>query len=102
VFPLAATTTLAAATASNDLPSRDALYGWLILAAIVYALGYLLACWIWPFGNCRRCHGTGRHRSPSGRAFRHCRRCDGGGARLRAGRHLINYLRSEYDRRPKS
>jgi hypothetical protein len=101
VAPLAATATLAAATVSNGLPDCDALYGWLILAALAWALGYLAACWIWPFGNCRRCHGTGQRRSPSGRAFRTCRRCDGGGARLRAGRHLINYVRAEYDRRPK-
>ena len=70
MLTLAATATLAAATASNGHHDRDALFGWLILAALVCTLGYLAACWIWPFGNCRRCHGTGRRRSPSGRAFR--------------------------------
>ncbi len=102
MLSLAATATLTAATASNSLPHRDALYGWAILAALVWTAGDLLACWIWPFGTCRACHGTGKRRSPSGRAFPACRRCDGDGARLRVGRHLINYLRAEYDRRPKS
>jgi hypothetical protein len=96
VAPLAATATRLAATHGSEW----SLLSWLILAGLVWFAGYLLTCWIWPFGNCRRCHGTGRRRSPSGHAFRRCRRCDGGGARLRAGRHLINYLRSEYDRRP--
>jgi len=96
VAPLAATATLTAATPSDD----HSLYGWLIIAGILWLAGYLAACWIWPFGNCRRCHGSGKRRSPSGRKFRHCRRCDGGGARLRAGRYLINWLRAEFNRRP--
>jgi len=93
VAHLAATATPIAATASNSLPHGDALYGWLILAALLWLAGYLLACWIWPFGNCRACHGTGKRRSPTGRAFRTCCRCDGDGARLRIGRHLLNHLR---------
>jgi len=97
VVPPAATATLLAATNSD----HGSLYGWLVLAALVWLAGYLAACWFWPFGHCRACHGTGRRRSPSGRAFRHCRRCDASGERLRIGRHLINYLRAEYDRRPR-
>ena len=45
-----------------------------------------LGCWLWPFGACRRCNGTGKRRSPFGRAFGLCRRCDGDGRRLRIGR----------------
>lgn len=96
----AATATLIAATTSNGHHDYNALYGWLILAALIWTVGYLIACWIWPYGNCRACHGTGKRRSPTGRKFRHCRRCDGGGARLRIGRYLINWLRAEYHRRP--
>ncbi|GGL16348.1 hypothetical protein [Mangrovihabitans endophyticus] len=64
----------------------------LIAPLIAVTLGYAAACWIWPFKHCRRCHGTGKRRSPSGRAFRHCRRCEGTGRRLRAGRWIYNRL----------
>ena len=56
-------------------------------------LGYVAACAIWPFKACPRCGGTGRHASPSGRAWRSCRRCKGNGARIRLGRHLYNRFR---------
>jgi hypothetical protein len=64
----------------------------LTLAGITITLGYCVACWIWPFKACGRCDGTGKRRSPSGRAFRLCRRCDGTGRRLRAGRWIYNHL----------
>jgi len=66
----------------------------LILPLIVVTFGYIAACVVWPFGTCRKCGGSGRHRSPSGRAFRYCHRCGGTGARLRTGRRLWNYLRN--------
>lgn len=66
----------------------------LILALIVVTLGYIMACVVWPFSSCRKCGGAGRHRSPSGRAWRYCNRCGGTGARLRAGRRAWNYLRN--------
>jgi hypothetical protein len=62
------------------------------LALLAVTVCYALACWIWPFKNCRRCHGSGKRRSPSGRAFRYCRRCQGTGRRLRAGRWIYNYV----------
>lgn len=65
-------------------------------ALIVITFGYLLACWAWPFGYCRRCNGTGRLRSPFGRSFRLCPLCDATGRRLRIGRHVINHIRNEY------
>ena len=64
----------------------------LILAAVT--LGYSFACWVWPFKSCKRCHGSGKRRSPSGRAFRLCRSCEGTGRRLRAGRWIYNRLSS--------
>ena len=64
----------------------------LILILMTVTLCYAAACWIWPFTACRRCHGYGKRRSPTGRAFRYCRRCKGTGARLRAGRWLWNHL----------
>lgn len=65
----------------------------LILIPIFVTFCYITACVIWPFRNCRKCDGAGRHRSPSGRAWRYCHRCKGTGARLRAGRRAWNYLR---------
>lgn len=63
----------------------------LILAAVT--IGYIATCAIWPFGYCRRCHGSGKRRGPLGRVFRDCRRCDGTGRRLRIGRQIWNELR---------
>ncbi|MEU5932829.1 hypothetical protein [Micromonospora sp. NPDC047187] len=67
--------------------------GVLILAAAIATLCYALGCWLWPFGACRKCSGTGTRRSPFGRAFGLCRRCHGDGRRLRIGRRIINSLR---------
>ena len=61
---------------------------------IAVTLGYGVACWIWPFKPCRRCTGTGKRRSPTGRALRLCRPCRGTGLRLRAGRWLYNQAAS--------
>ncbi|WP_407566792.1 hypothetical protein [Polymorphospora sp. A560] len=73
-----------------DTPAIGA--GTLATTAILITLGYTVACSVWPFKACRRCTGTGRRRSPSGRAFRECRRCDGTGRRLRAGRRIYNRI----------
>ncbi|MBM2620410.1 hypothetical protein JIG36_33355 [Actinoplanes sp. LDG1-06] len=64
----------------------------LTLASLAVTVGYAAACWIWPFKACRKCDGSGKRRSPSGRAFRLCRRCEGTGRRLRAGRWIYNRL----------
>jgi hypothetical protein len=65
---------------------------WAVLAAVVWAAGYAVACWWWPFTACSRCKGNGRFRSPSGKNFRLCGRCKGGGTRLRMGRKVLNVL----------
>ena len=70
----------------------------LALAAIVWAAGYAVACAVWPFANCQRCHGNGKSRSPSGRAFRRCPRCKGSGRRLRLGRRILNHLSDSAER----
>ncbi len=71
--------------------------GYLVLAALVVAGGYLVACWIWPFAACWRCKGAGKFLSPSGRAWRYCRRCNGRGARLRVGRRVWNWITDFHD-----
>lgn len=64
---------------------------------LVTALGalvlYIGACALWPFAACRRCEGTGKRRSPSGKAWRPCRRCRGTGRRVRVGRRAYVALR---------
>jgi hypothetical protein len=64
----------------------------LILIGLAVTFCYAIGCWIWPFRACKRCAGTGRRRSPSGRGIRLCRPCRGTGLRLRAGRWIYNQL----------
>lgn len=66
-------------------------------AVLLWAAGYLAACWLFPFAACRRCDGSGKKRSPSGRAWRRCKRCKGTGARLRIGRKITNRMRGTLD-----
>jgi hypothetical protein len=71
-------------------------YALLLLLAVVtvWTAGYLLACWLYPFTTCRRCHGTGNHPTPLGATtVRLCRRCHGASRQLRLGRHILNHLR---------
>lgn len=70
-------------------------YAIMALAGAAWLGGYAVACWIWPFRNCRRCKGTARIMSPSGKAFRACRRCKASGRRLRAGRWVFNYFHAK-------
>lgn len=63
-----------------------------VSAAILWTLGYAIACRVWPFADCRKCEGKGRFRSPSGKAWRRCRRCKGSGERVRVGRRLWTWL----------
>jgi hypothetical protein len=72
--------------------------GFFFLALTLVTFGYGLSCWLWPFGACRRCHGSGKRRSPFGRSFGLCRLCDGNGRRLRIGRRVINGLRELRDK----
>lgn len=82
---------LSAATATDQGdPARGALV--LTVAALLWLAGYVFACWFWPFAACPRCKGSGRRRSPTGRAFRKCPRCKGTGRRIRTGRWLFNKL----------
>jgi hypothetical protein len=75
--------------------SHAAASGILLLVLTIVTLGYLAACWLWPFVACRRCTGTGKRRALfGGNAFRLCRRCDGTGRQLRPGRRVLNYLRA--------
>lgn len=70
--------------------------GLLIVASLLGALVYAGACWLWPFAGCLRCNSSGKHRSPSGTAWRKCRRCKGSGARLRLGRQVWIWTHRTY------
>jgi hypothetical protein len=70
---------------------------WWVLPAlaaglVIWLALYAVACAVWPYTRCRRCHGTGRIPSPSGRAHRLCRKCKSSGRRLRFGRWIHNYV----------
>src|SRR5690242_7483131 len=67
------------------------------LALLAIAAAYVIACVIWPFAACHRCHGAGKHRSPSGKAWRTCKRCRGSGARIRFGRKAWTALAKRHD-----
>ncbi len=79
---------VAAATSASPWPAALLLLG----VALVFVAGYGLACWRFPFGHCRRCHGDGKRRSSSGKHFRLCRRCKGTGRRIRFGRWIYNHV----------
>ncbi|MEV6598874.1 hypothetical protein AB0M36_18735 [Actinoplanes sp. NPDC051346] len=87
-----------AATATPTGTDPSTIYAILALTTVIITVGYFLGCWLWPFGACRRCKGTGKRRSPFGRAFGLCRRCDGSGRTLRIGRVIINTLREMHDK----
>ena len=73
---------------------QTTMIGVLILAAVIATLCYGFGCWLWPFGTCRRCHGTGKLRSPfGGKSFRLCRRCHTTGRRVRLGRKAWKHWR---------
>ncbi|MEU0564099.1 hypothetical protein ABZ297_01715 [Nonomuraea sp. NPDC005983] len=54
---------------------------------------YAVACWIHPFGTCRKCHGKRHLPNRIGRGTHECRRCQGTGLRLRWGRYAYNFAR---------
>lgn len=64
---------------------------------IIITFGYASACYVKPFGRCRKCNGTGRTTTRTLRRARWCRRCDATGLRLRIGRHVFNAIRRLYD-----
>jgi hypothetical protein len=64
----------------------------LTLTATALVVGYVLLCWIKPFGRCWRCRRTGSHKRLITRRLRTCRRCRGSGLRLRHGRRIFNYF----------
>ena len=65
----------------------------LLAILLMFTLGYVASCKIWPFKACRTCEGTGKLRSPFIRAIRHCPPCGGTGLRPRIGLKAWNASR---------
>jgi hypothetical protein len=55
----------------------------LVLIGLAWLVVYIGFCRVFPFASCRRCSGSGKRRSPSGKAFRNCGKCGGSGRRVR-------------------
>jgi len=64
----------------------------LALLVIVATVGYAVACAVWPLTAHGRCNGTGKRRSPSGKAWRTCRGCGGSGRKVRLGRKAWSFV----------
>jgi len=50
---------------------------------------WLARLWLYPFGRCRGCKGTGRNIGSTGRRFGTHRRCKGSGRRVRFGARMV-------------
>jgi hypothetical protein len=68
------------------------------LATLGYTAFYIAMCAISPWGVCkrRRCHGGRIYSRVFSKTFRDCPRCNGTGRRIRIGRRVYEYLRSEH------
>jgi len=68
------------------------------LALLGYAAFYIIMCAISPWGICkrRRCTGGRIYSRIFTKTFRECPRCNGSGRRVRVGRRVYEYLRSEH------
>jgi hypothetical protein len=63
--------------------------GPVILIALAAAAVWAGSLYLWPFGPCLRCNGTGRNKGSTGKRFGECRRCKGSGRRRRLGAKTI-------------
>jgi hypothetical protein len=55
-----------------------------VLAVVVYLVGYAISIRLHPYRPCRSCGQSGKHRGAVfTRSFRSCRRCGGSGRELR-------------------
>jgi hypothetical protein len=74
-----------------------------VLAAaflLIVTFGYIVKCWLSPFGDCRKCDGMGHDfktdRKGKAKRGRDCRRCDATGKRIRVGRWIYNRAARTY------
>lgn len=88
---LAAGGVLAADTVLTADPADPNLAAWALLAVLVWAGWYLLACALFPWRACTWCDG-GKRRDSSRQHWRDCRHCAGSGRRPRIGRRVWTAL----------
>lgn len=64
----------------------------LTLAVIILLLaaGRVATLYLWPYGPCRKCGGSGRNRGSKRARFGQCRRCEGAGRRIRLGARAVH------------
>lgn len=74
----------------------------LIVAALVV---WAVSLYVWPFGPCGKCKGSGRNAGSNRQRFGDCKRCGGSGRRQRLGSRTVHRqvlaLRSEQARERK-
>jgi hypothetical protein len=56
----------------------------------VLAACWLIRAWLWPFGPCRGCKGTGKNIGSTGRRYGTHRRCNETGKRVRLGARTVH------------
>jgi hypothetical protein len=59
----------------------------LIVAAVVC---WVVSLYIWPFGPCARCKGSGRNAGSNIKRFGDCGRCGGSGRHQRLGSRTVH------------
>jgi hypothetical protein len=62
----------------------------LVLLALVAIAVWAGSLYLWPFGPCMRCGGSGRNSGSNSRRYGECRRCKGTGRRRRLGAKTIH------------
>ena len=62
----------------------------LILIAALGAAAWAGSLYLWPFGPCVRCKGSGRNKGSTRKRFGECKRCQGTGRRRRLGAKTIH------------
>jgi DnaJ-class molecular chaperone len=64
--------------------------GVLLVIAVVVLVSHYISLKLWPMGNCRRCHGTGRNFGSTAKHHGRCGKCGGMGRRVRFGARMAN------------
>ena len=83
---------LAASSVSVAISATDSnLATWTLLAVVLWAGWYLIACALFPWRACGWCDG-GKKRNSSRKHWRECRHCAGSGRKPRIGRRVWTAL----------
>jgi hypothetical protein len=62
----------------------------LFLIAVVAVAGWAGSLYLFPFGPCVKCGGSGRRKGSNAKRFGRCVRCGGDGRRLRFGARFVH------------